>query len=110
MTIETPDWLSILRTQTAQRSNAAVARELNYSATTISLALHGKYAGSTAKLARAVLTRYTRVDCPHLETSIPRHRCVAIAGSRAPTHNPLKMQHWRACRRCPLNPDDKEGV
>jgi hypothetical protein len=103
MTTSDPRWLQLVREESARSSIATVAARLGYSRTTISLALAGKYPGNTGKIeakALQVLEPVTEVACPYLGASIPVVDCRAFAEQRAPTHNPNKMNHWRACCQC----------
>ncbi len=109
-TISEPRWLELLRMEVAQTNIAATAARIGYSRTTISLVLAGKYPGKPDKIAAAALAELepvVAVDCPHLGMSIGVAVCLATSSQRAPTHNPAKMLHWRACRQCPHR---KEGV
>lgn len=109
-TISDPRWLELLRAEAGRTSIGAVAGRVGYSRTAISQVMAGKYPGKPERIAAAVLTALEpvlTVDCPHLGTAIEFHVCDQLAGQRAPTHNPVKMQHWRTCRQCP---NRKEGV
>ena len=94
-------WFAILSEQVAQSSRAKVAAELDYSLTSVSLIMNGKYAGKPDRLRDKVLARYTAVHCPFAGKTIPLHVCRETANGKAPTHNPIKMQQWRACQSCP---------
>lgn len=93
-------WFSLLKAQIATASLRRVAAELGYSGTTLSLIVHGKYAGKTDRVAAAVAARYETVACPHQGKTIPLHECRDTASGKAPTHNPIKMQQWLACQKC----------
>lgn len=98
-----PRWMQLVREESARTNITLVAARLGYSRTTISLALAGKYKGSTGKIeaqALHVLEPVLDVACPYLEISIPVADCVGYSAQRAPTHNPNKMHHWRACHQC----------
>ncbi len=82
-------WFAILSEQVAQSSRAKVAAELDYSLTSVSLIMNGKYAGKPDRLRDKV------------GKTIPLHVCRETANGKAPTHNPIKMQQWRACQSCP---------
>ena len=55
------------------------AAELGYSGTTLSLIVHGKYAGKTDRVAAAVAARYETVACPYQGKTIPLHECRSTA-------------------------------
>ena len=93
-------WFALLKARIAAASLRQVAAELGYSGTTLSLIVHGKYAGKTDRVAAAVAARYETVDCPYQGKTIPLHECRDTASGKAPTHNPIKMQQWLACQKC----------
>lgn len=110
MTTSEPRWMVLLRAEAARTNIAAVAIRIGYSRTTISLVMAGKYPGKPERIAAAVLAQLEpvlTVDCPYLGVAIEPQQCNQHAGQRAPTHNPQKMLHWRACRQCP---NRKEGA
>lgn len=98
-------WFALLVRETEKSSCRAVADKLGYSLTSISLVLSGKYNGGTGKIAEKVLKVYGEIKCPHLLQTITLQACIDYANSPAPTHNPAKMAHWRACRNCPRRPE-----
>lgn len=93
-------WFALLKARIAAASLRQVAAELGYSGTTLSLIVHGKYAGKTDRVAAAVAARYETVMCPYQGKTIPLHECRSTAQGKAPTHNPMKMQQWLACQKC----------
>jgi hypothetical protein len=104
MTTSEPRWMQLLRAEAARTTIAAVAVQIGYSRTTISLVMSGKYPGKSERIAAAVLAvlePVITVNCPYLGVAIAPQECHQHAGQRAPTHNPSKMHHWRACRQCP---------
>lgn len=94
------EWFQILKDEVEKKSRSQVAREMGYSSTAISLIMSGKYMGKSDKVRDKVLQQYTRVFCPYLKQNIPLCQCVDAQNSKAPTHNPLKMQAWKACQGC----------
>ncbi|RRD90112.1 XRE family transcriptional regulator [Conchiformibius steedae] len=98
------EWFAILKARVDESSRSAVARDLGYSTTAISLIMNGKYAGSTDKVSERVLEVYTRIACPYTGAEMPLMACMETANGKAPTHNPMKMAHWRACQNCPKRP------
>jgi hypothetical protein len=99
-TIEQPLWLQILAAEAKATSRAEVARKLEYSRTTVALCLDGKYVGNTHKVEQKVLQVLGKVACPFLKTEIKRSECLDFCQTSAPTHNPSRMHHWRACQTC----------
>ncbi|OHX21215.1 helix-turn-helix domain-containing protein [Chromobacterium sphagni] len=100
MTTSESPWLPLLRAEVERTSIGQAAKLLGYSRTTVSLVLAGKYPGQTERVAGAVLNTLGRVACPYLGRDLTPDECKAQSTSQAPTHNPLKLAHWRACQRC----------
>ena len=96
------NWLEILKREVAASSQAAVAVRLGYSVTTVNQVLHGKYLGKTDKVAVRVIHVLDTVECPYLNEVIYMANCSEYANSKAPSHNPTKMQHWKACQGCSM--------
>lgn len=96
-------WMSILREQCEQTSITDVARQLEYSRSTISLVLAGKYNGGTSKIAAKVVLTFTHfVHCPHLRGDITQAACRDHQSRPMPTSQPKALRHWVACRNgCP---------
>lgn len=99
------DWLSILRSEiTKSGSIAAVARKLDYARTTISLVHHGRYGGSTDRIAARVIEVFaSNVDCPHVGTEIERSECDTMRHATMPTNSAARLRHWTACQSCPIH-------
>ncbi len=99
-------WLELLRQAAANTSIQAVADELTtlgkkpIGRTAISLVLAGKYPAKTDRIETLVLTRYGRVQCPHLGEEISFAECRTHHDREAPTSSPYAMRHWRACQDC----------
>lgn len=47
---------------------------------------------------------YMQVDCPHLQRQLPPAECQAFARRTYAEVSAFEVDHWRACRRCPVNP------
>lgn len=95
------DWLATLRAAVQAEGQQAVARRLNYSRTTISLVLAGKYGGRVDLVQNAVQTEFGTVACPFTGQAIARNVCATISAGPIPTHNPSKLANWQHCRHCP---------
>lgn len=97
-------WFDQLKSACDERGVVAVAAELgfaNHSGT--SRVLNGSY-GDTRRFAKRVQERLGGVHCPHTGQREPRSLCLTQMASQPPTHNPYKLAHWHACRRCPHQP------
>ncbi|WP_312375749.1 hypothetical protein [Pseudomonas oryzihabitans] len=76
------------------------------SRTAVSLVLANKYSSpSTAGVERRVMDVLGRIDCIALGETLTVAQCQSFRDRSAPTHNPMQMQHWRACQHCPFNPN-----
>ncbi|WLT30757.1 hypothetical protein [Geothrix sp. PMB-07] len=100
-------WLEILRAQVAARGLGAVAKGIDYSKTTISLVLNGKYNSDTSHLETAVLKAYGTVLCPFEERSLSASDCQNWQSSEAPTSSAWSLRHWAACQSCIHNTNPK---
>jgi lambda repressor-like predicted transcriptional regulator len=83
-------------------SLTALAQELGYARTSLSLAFRGKYKGSTEKIEKRVIEVLSTVECPYLNESITLTQCATYKERDAPTQNPTQMRHWRKCQSCTL--------
>lgn len=101
MRMPDPLWLQLLRAECARTTVAATATRLRYSRTAISKTLHGSYVGSTERIATAVLAELAAWECLHTGDRISAADCKTIGTARAPTNNPMKLDHWQHCQRCP---------
>lgn len=99
------EWFAILKREVEANGIKAVSEKIGYSRTAISLVVNGKYAGKTDRVAAKVMQVYTNVKCPFNGAIITLQDCRDTAHAAAPTHNPIKMQYWRACLKCPRRPD-----
>ncbi|HEV2675518.1 MAG TPA: transcriptional regulator [Aliidongia sp.] len=98
-----PTWLLMLRKAVGRLGSIqAVADDLGYSRTAISLVLSGKYDKPTRAIEQAVLARLDYVECPHLSSEISREECNGYSRRRMPQSDPAKIKHWSACQRCPV--------
>jgi len=99
------DWLGLLRNAIKQEgSQAAVARKIGYSSSTINQVLHRKYAGSTSLISAKVIEVYGNetVFCPVLG-EIPLGRCSREKQMEFSTSNPLRVELSDACQNCGRN-------
>lgn len=94
-------WRDLLEARIADKGQAAVARELGYSATTLSLVRRDKYPGGTERIEAQVLLIYGEVQCPYLNRPLAAEQCRRISLASVPTSSPRALQHWSACRTCP---------
>ena len=101
------DTLNLLRREVARTSQRRVAARIGVSAASINLVLSGTYPNPERMLARIAAVLST-VRCPFLLTDLPLPECQQTALGRAPTHNPLRMAHWRSCQHCPNRPQEGE--
>lgn len=110
-----PEWIALLKAERARgKSVSQIARETGLARSSLSMLLSGTYPAQsldlvTSKHATRVLQLYRdQVLCPHLHRGIGADACRKFATAPMSTSNPEKLRHWRACRRCPLNPQPGE--
>jgi hypothetical protein len=93
----------MLRARTKQLGSiVAVAEELGYSRSAISLALAGQYPARVTKLKAAVVAAYTRCDCPFLVRLITSAECRQFRTRPLPQSQPDQLKHWCSCQQCPV--------
>ena len=103
-------WKTLLNTAIERSNISAVASELGYSRTTISLVHSGRYPGETRHVERRIYEVYSRVECPFTGGEISIMQCAERACGEAPTSSPMALKHWMACQRCSRRPEmDQEG-
>ena len=96
--------LDLIRTEVERTGSIqAVADALGYSRTAISLALDGRYKGSTARIEARAHERLGRVHCPHQRQEIPLPTCQRLREAEMPTASPAAWRQWQACLTCPNN-------
>jgi hypothetical protein len=96
------NWKKVLMDQIAQRSQAAVARELSLSAATISMIVNGKYPAGSDRIERLVRGRYmgAKVFCPAAGFEMGLHQCTEFQGRPFAATNPLRVQMYVTCPTC----------
>jgi hypothetical protein len=87
------------------RGCAGVADRCGATRSAISMFSRGKYPAGEQHLARQILIALDGWTCPYTQAHITPQDCRAIALAPAPTHNPARMTHWRACLHCPGRPE-----
>ncbi|MFK4751476.1 helix-turn-helix domain-containing protein [Oceanobacter antarcticus] len=99
--VSEPRWLTELRHQCSNRSQAKVARELGVSGALISQVLKGKYPGDLTRIEKLVRGEYLgdTVTCPVLG-ELALDNCQRYQRQAGATHNPLRVQLYRACKTC----------
>ena len=97
------DWLTILRAEVAKSSCTAVADQIGYSRSAVSLVLSGTYAGSTDRIGAKVIETFTTyVNCPHTGGPLAQMDCAEVQARPMPTSDAKALRHWTSCRGgCP---------
>jgi transcriptional regulator with XRE-family HTH domain len=105
-----PEWVTLLREQQAKgKSISQIARETGMARPSVSMLLSGTYPARSLDLAtrkhgaRIIQLYRDQMLCPHLRRGISSEECRKFASAPMSTSNPARLQHWQACRRCPLN-------
>ncbi len=106
-----PDWVLVLARQCTERSQAAVARDLDRSGAVISQVLRNSYPADTARIEERVRGLFMdgQIDCPSLgplstlQCQDWREKAKAFALGSA-----LRARMFRACNACPRFTAEKE--
>lgn len=98
--------MTLARAFVAGHSIGQLAALVGYSRATVSLYLAGKYAGRVELVEQKLLAQLQTVDCPFSKSQLTLKDCRNTALASAPTHNPMKRQHWQACQRCQKRPTE----
>lgn len=107
------EWIKLLRAENAGgKSIAQIGREIGMKRSSLSLLMGGKYPAGlekvTAKFEPIVLKLYgAKVACPHLGHGISVEDCSGLASAPMTMSSPAKLKQWRACQRCPNNPNPR---
>lgn len=98
-----PHALSLLTRAVENSSKAAVAAEIGYSRTAVSLYMGGTYDANPEKLEAAIRASYDRYTCPHTRQEISGPECQHRLNSPKPFGGRAKRAHWDACQKCQGN-------
>ncbi|WP_095157157.1 hypothetical protein [Pseudomonas sp. Irchel 3E13] len=103
---EPPLFVRLLAAEAVATDRTRASKRIGMSRTTVSLILANKYSSpSTASVERRVMEVLGRIECVAVGETLTVEQCQGFYQRSAPTHNPMAMQHWRACQQCPLNPN-----
>lgn len=96
--------LALLKTAVEERGQKAVAQEIGYSPTVVSLMLKGSYKGDASAVEKAILIHLGKgaVNCPVLG-QISGTECGEHQRRPLSTSNSHRTRMWRACRDCAFN-------
>jgi hypothetical protein len=91
----------LLKEAVERHGSRRVAAEIDYSTTTISRMLAGKYEGDVASVLDAVILNYGAEthQCP-LQGEISRKKCSITQARPFAATNPARVRQYRACRAC----------
>ncbi|WP_110972168.1 hypothetical protein [Pseudomonas huaxiensis] len=103
---EPPLFVRLLAAEAGATDRTRASKRIGMSRTTVSLILANKYSSpSTASVERRVMEVLGRIECMAVGEALTVEQCQGFYQRSAPTHNPMAMQHWRACQQCPFNPN-----
>lgn len=100
---EMPEWVRVLAERCDASSQSKAAKELGYSAATVSFVLNAKYPGDMAAVEKAVRGAFMaeRIDCPVLG-ALPGHQCLENQRRPFAATNHIRVQLYRSCHGgCP---------
>lgn len=108
-----PDWIAALVRECDLSSQNKVANRLGITASTVSQALRRSYPGNMASIEARVRTAFMSADvaCPALG-KIGGEACLRWRdqSTRLTSASPLRVQMFRACRKCPVNKAGREDA
>ena len=105
-----PLFVRLLAAEVSATDRTKAAVRIGMSRTAVSLILANKYTSpSTAGVERRVMEVLGRIECIAVGETLTVEQCQGFYQRSAPTHNPMAMQHWRACQQCPNNPNCSGG-
>lgn len=108
------DWfVNGLMREVRASSITRVAVRMGVKRTTLSVFVNGsgEYGTGRAKPDRMEAryrAAFEQIQCPFDQQQVDATHCRQYALCRAPTHNPLKLMHWRMCQACPHRPTKGE--
>jgi len=96
-----PDRMELLKKKCDETSQAAVARKIGKSASTINQILKGTYAGDSTNVLILIEEAYgqTTIECP-VAGEITLGKCAEHRRRPFAATNPLRVQLYRACQTC----------
>lgn len=95
--------MNLCRAAVEAGSMTAVAEQVGYSRTSISLYLSGKYGAGVENLEAAILARYDMHACTHNGMEISGPECKRRATAPRPFGGRAKAAHWETCQLCEHN-------
>ena len=99
-----PEFIRVLANVVSEcGNNAAAARKLGINRASVSTLLANKYPANTQKMEKTIMAWATKIPCPVLG-DISAGQCQAERNKPFISSNPLRVQLFRACRKCPRNP------
>ncbi|MFW2176632.1 MULTISPECIES: LysR family transcriptional regulator [unclassified Moraxella] len=101
------NWIEAVKEEAEQDgcSLTTIADKIGYARPSLSLAVSGKYVGSTDHIRDAYIEYRKQVLCPYINDTVSRSYCIDHATGDAPTHHPAKLRHWQACKKCEFCPE-----
>lgn len=98
---ELPDWVKAMADECDRTTQAAVAKQLKLSTSTINQVLGRQYKAALGKIEAAVRGQFLNetVSCPVMGT-IRRDICLREQKRPFTTTNPIRVQLFRACPDC----------
>lgn len=103
-----PHALALVRAAVEASSINAVAAEIDYSRPAVSRYLSGDYP-SLGPIEAAIVSRYDRRHCPHIDEEVAPEYCIRRALAPQPFGGNARLAHWQACQRCehkPISPKE----
>lgn len=93
----------------AGKTLQAIADEIGYSRTAVSLYANGKYDKGARQIEAALTRVYDRRLCPHLDEEVEPELCVRKALAPKPFGGTARLVWWQCCQTCPHKPTTPEA-
>lgn len=101
-----PLWRQLFDQAVAKHGPVNLAVMLGYANHTLISRIKNGHIQASSQFQQRVLDRlHVVAECPATGLEEHRSHCRQIAGSPAPTHNPLAMRIWKVCQTCAHNPE-----
>lgn len=109
------EWFQGLRREVDASTQSAVALRMGIARSTLTVLLRGlgEYGAGRAKtdrIERLYRQTFELITCPATCQQVDIEHCRETALGAAPTHNPRKLNQWKACQQCAFKPSPRKTL